>query len=44
MKNEPFVIERTFYSPVEKVWKAITDKDQMKEWYFDVPQFNPKWV
>ena len=39
MKNEPFVIERTYNAPVEKVWKAITDKKQMKEWYFDLDAF-----
>lgn len=42
MKNEPFVIERTFQAPVGKVWRAITDKDQMKEWYFDVSAFKPE--
>ena len=42
MKNEPFVIERTFNAPVEKVWKAITDKDQMKQWYFDIAAFKPE--
>lgn len=41
MKNEPFVIERTFNAPIEKVWKAITDKDQMKQWYFDLSEFKP---
>lgn len=40
--NEPFVIERTYNVPVEKVWKAITDKDQMKEWYFDLSAFKPE--
>jgi uncharacterized protein YndB with AHSA1/START domain len=39
MKQEPFVIERTFNAPVERVWKAITDKDQMKQWYFDIAAF-----
>lgn len=42
MKHEPFVIERTFHAPVEKVWKAITDKDQMKQWYFDIAEFKPE--
>jgi uncharacterized protein YndB with AHSA1/START domain len=42
MKNEPFVIERTFNAPVDKVWKAITDKNQMKEWYFDLEEFKPE--
>jgi uncharacterized protein YndB with AHSA1/START domain len=39
MNNEPIVIERTYNAPVERVWKAITDKDQMKEWYFDIAEF-----
>jgi uncharacterized protein YndB with AHSA1/START domain len=42
MKNEPFVIERTLNAPAEKVWKAITDKDQMKQWYFDLAEFKPE--
>ena len=41
MKNEPIVIERTFNAPVEKIWKAITDNDQMKQWYFDLSEFKP---
>ncbi len=42
MKQEPFVIERTYNAPIEKVWKAITDKDQMKEWYFNISSFKPE--
>jgi uncharacterized protein YndB with AHSA1/START domain len=42
MKNEPFIIERTFNAPVDKVWKAITDKEQMKQWYFDLAEFKPE--
>lgn len=42
MKNEPFVIERTVNASPEKVWKAITDKEQMKQWYFDIAGFEPK--
>lgn len=42
MKQEPFVIERTFNAPVEKVWKAITDKEQMKQWYFTIAEFKPQ--
>ena len=42
MKTEPFVIERTYNAPVERVWKAITDKAQMKEWYFDLSEFKPE--
>jgi uncharacterized protein YndB with AHSA1/START domain len=42
MKSESFSIERTFNAPIEKVWKAITDKHQMKEWYFDIAAFRPE--
>ena len=42
MKTEPFVIERTFNAPVAKVWKAITDKNEMKQWYFDIAEFKPE--
>ena len=41
MKNEPIIIERTYHAPIEKVWKAITDKNEMKQWYFDLAEFNP---
>ena len=39
MNNDPFVIERTFNAPAARVWKAITDKDEMKNWYFDLKEF-----
>ncbi|HEY8968797.1 MAG TPA: SRPBCC domain-containing protein [Puia sp.] len=42
MSNVPFVIERTYNAPVAKVWKAITDKDQMKQWYFDLSAFEAR--
>lgn len=42
MPYEPFMIERTFNAPIEKVWKAITDKYQMKQWYFDIEKFKPE--
>ncbi len=42
MKQEPFVIERTYDAPIEKVWKALTDKNLMKEWYFNIESFEPK--
>jgi len=42
MKKEPFVIERVFQSPASQVWKALTDKDDMKKWYFDLSKFRPE--
>jgi uncharacterized protein YndB with AHSA1/START domain len=41
MSSAPFIIERTYDAPIEKVWKAITDKEQMKQWYFDIAEFEP---
>ena len=42
MNTEPFVIERTLDAPIDKVWQAITDKDKMKQWYFDLEEFKPE--
>lgn len=42
MENKPFVIERIFHAPIETVWKAITDKNDMKQWYFDLVEFKPE--
>ena len=42
MKNTPIVIERVYHAPVSKVWKAITDKTDMKQWYFDLADFRPE--
>jgi len=39
MENKPIIIERLFNAQVSKVWKAITDKDEMKNWYFDLAEF-----
>jgi uncharacterized protein YndB with AHSA1/START domain len=42
MSTEPFVIEQTYNAAVEQVWSAITDKTKMKEWYFEVDDFEPE--
>jgi uncharacterized protein YndB with AHSA1/START domain len=40
MKNDqPIIIEKIYNAPAEKVWKAITDKNEMKKWYFDLAEF-----
>ena len=38
---EAVVIERTFNSPVARVWQALTDVEQMRQWYFDLKEFKP---
>lgn len=42
MDQQPFVIERTYNASVDKVWSAITNRDKMKEWYFDLSEFRPE--
>lgn len=39
METKPLIVERTYNAPIQKVWKAITDRDQMKEWYFELEEF-----
>ena len=42
MTAEPLVKEITLNASVQKVWTAITDKDAMKNWYFEVEEFKPE--
>src|SRR5436853_4772174 len=40
--TEAVVIERTSNAQVARVWKALTDADQMRAWYFDLKKFKPE--
>ncbi len=40
--NQAVVVEKLINAPVEKVWDALTVKEQMKQWYFDVSDFKPE--
>ena len=43
LARTPIVIERTYDAPIEAVWKAITDLDQMKQWYMPaLKSFEPE--
>lgn len=42
MNAAPIIIERTFHLPAKKVWEAISNRDQMKQWYFDLEAFIPE--
>jgi uncharacterized protein YndB with AHSA1/START domain len=38
--DPPVVVEQTFEAPIDKVWKALTEIDQMRQWYFEnIPEF-----
>jgi uncharacterized protein YndB with AHSA1/START domain len=39
---EAVVIERTFNAPVARVWKALTEANEMRIWYFDLKEFKPE--
>ena len=40
--SEPVIFECTFNISVVKVWEALTNRDQMKQWYFDLKEFKPE--
>lgn len=39
--NTPITVQYKINAPAEKIWKALTDKDEMKSWYFDIQDFEP---
>ena len=39
----PIVVDQWFAASIEAVWSAITDIDEMRQWYFDnIPGFKPE--
>ncbi|MDH7447438.1 SRPBCC family protein [Aquimarina sp. 2201CG14-23] len=42
MDNKPLIIEQEFNAPLALVWRAITEKELMKKWYFDISDFKPE--
>ncbi|HVU07409.1 MAG TPA: SRPBCC domain-containing protein [Verrucomicrobiae bacterium] len=40
--SEPLIVERAFDAPVEKVWSAITNAEEMRRWYFNLKEFKPQ--
>jgi len=45
MKNSdpPVVVERKIVAPVATVWKAITDLEEMRDWFFEeIESFEPQ--
>jgi uncharacterized protein YndB with AHSA1/START domain len=39
LTHVPLIVERTYDAPVHQVWQALTDREKMKHWYFDIPGF-----
>ena len=42
MQNNPTIIEKTYQAPINHVWKALSDSEEMKQWYFNIPGFRPE--
>lgn len=41
--EDPVVVEQIFEQAIEIVWKAITDVNEMRQWFFDnIPEFSPE--
>jgi uncharacterized protein YndB with AHSA1/START domain len=39
---EAIVVERIYDAPVGRVWAALTDANEMRQWYFDLKEFKPE--
>src|SRR5213593_4066091 len=39
---DAITMERTLDAPLATVWMALTDINQMREWYFDLKEFKPE--
>ncbi len=35
MDNDPVIVEQVYDTPRAVVWKALTDKEQLPQWFFD---------
>jgi uncharacterized protein YndB with AHSA1/START domain len=40
--TEGVVVEHAFDAPIARVWKALTDVSEMRQWYFDLKEFKPE--
>jgi uncharacterized protein YndB with AHSA1/START domain len=42
MQPAPIVVEKTYRATPERIWQALTSKEEMKQWYFDIQSFKPE--
>ena len=38
----PVIVEYVLNAPIEKVWPALTTKEEMHNWYFEIEAFKPE--
>ena len=41
MKNNPIIIEQLIDAKASDIWKAITNKDELSVWFFEIDDFTP---
>jgi uncharacterized protein YndB with AHSA1/START domain len=41
MKHEPYIIERCYNASSSDVWMAITRKELIRQWFFEIQDFRP---
>ncbi|HSB92127.1 MAG TPA: SRPBCC family protein [Flavitalea sp.] len=41
MNTAPIIVERSFQVATQVLWAALTDREQMSRWYFDLDAFEP---
>ncbi len=39
LQRQPLAVERVFEAPLPLVWRALTTKEGMDRWFFDLPEF-----
>jgi uncharacterized protein YndB with AHSA1/START domain len=39
MQADPIRIEETINASIEKIWSALTNPEEMAQWYFELPKF-----
>lgn len=39
IKPAPILVERTYSASPHRIWEALTDKDKLTLWYFEIPDF-----
>lgn len=42
MKSQVLIVETVYNIPKNIVWKALTDNNELKHWYFQLEDFIPK--
>lgn len=39
MDTKPIIVVQEYNTSIDKVWNALTNKEEMKYWYFNLPEF-----